>query len=499
MADLQWVKLQKSLIKEASDASLYDDIITCYENGLYRPGFILTWLLLIESLKRKLLELESIGNTKALAENQKIQKLEASHKSVDVEIYNAAKVCEIITDSEFTIIDSLWQQRCVFSHPYMANVTIKDFEYIIEKLINISYLKPILMTKDMINDYINNLKTYPHTLPMNVSAKTPLIRDKIKLVSEKHYPFLYKTLQFELSKEVAANGWRSNLSTTFRCFIYILLNEFVIDINDKKMGVESHLIRNPEICWLYFFLVDLWNKLDLKYKDMLIEFFNNTELKSLDYVLYNVKNLMKSESNPRYLKIYYNKIKHLDLTSDILSFYYDKEKLVNDITDRYIDGNIFTMQGVFVDFLISIDNIHSYFSPMQCYKLGTLLARCFENGTFKAQIFINETNNRAKIGEDFLKGFIDQLMISNDMAPKLNINNLSLILNIMSKLSDECTNEILVHISSIYSGKRENPIYWEYRDKSNSLLSKSLPMFTNLQVFKKISTIIQEYYQDCHN
>ena len=90
-------------------------------------------------------------------------------------------------------------------------------------------------------------------------------------------------------------------------------------------------------------------------------------------------------------------------------------------------------------------------------------------------------------------------MISNDMAPKLNINNLSLILNIMSKLSDECTNEILVHISSIYSGKRENPIYWEYRDKSNSLLSKSLPMFTNLQVFKKISTIIQEYYQDCHN
>lgn len=110
MADLQWVKLQKSLIKEASDASLYDDIITCYENGLYRPGFILTWLLLIESLKRKLLELESIGNTKALAENQKIQKLEASHKSVDVEIYNAAKVCEIITDSEFTIIDSLWQQ-----------------------------------------------------------------------------------------------------------------------------------------------------------------------------------------------------------------------------------------------------------------------------------------------------------------------------------------------------------------------------------------------------
>lgn len=55
----------------------------------------------------------------------------------------------------------------------------------------------------------------------------------------------------------------------------------------------------------------------------------------------------------------------------------------------------------------------------------------------------------------------------------------------MSKLSDECTNEILVHISSIYSGKRENPIYWEYRDKSNSLLSKSLPMFTNLQVFKK--------------
>ena len=49
------------------------------------------------------------------------------------------------------------------------------------------------MTKDMINDYINNLKTYPHTLPMNVSAKTPLIRDKIKLVSEKHYPFLYSS------------------------------------------------------------------------------------------------------------------------------------------------------------------------------------------------------------------------------------------------------------------------------------------------------------------
>lgn len=499
MADLQWVKLQKSLIKEANDASLYDDIITCYDNGLYRPGFILTWLLLIESLKRKLLELESIGNAKALTENQKIQKLEALHKSVDIEIYNAAKVCEIITDSEFTIIDSLWQQRCVFSHPYMANVTVKDFEYIIEKLINISYSKPILMTKDMINDYIYNLKTYPHTLPMDVSAKTLLIRDKIKLISEKHYPFLYKTLQFELSKEVAANGWRSNLSTTFRCFIYTLLNEFVVDINDKKMGVESHLIRNPEICWLYFFFYDLWNKLDLKYKDMLMEFFNNTAIDSLDYVLYNVQNLIKNESSPRYLDIYYNKIKDLNLTSDLLSFYYDKEKMINNITNCYIDGNKFTKQGAYVDFLASVDNIQNYFSPIQCCKLGVLLAKCFENGTFKAQIFINTQSNRVKIGKDFLKGFINQLMIGSDTIPKLNINNLSLILNIISELSDEYTNEILAQISSIYSGKRENSIYWEYRDKSNDILSKSLPLFANPQVFSSISSIIQEYYQDCHN
>ena len=60
--DINWVEIQKSQICNNDDAILYNEIVACYKNKLYRSGYLLAWILLIESLKRKIIELASLDD-----------------------------------------------------------------------------------------------------------------------------------------------------------------------------------------------------------------------------------------------------------------------------------------------------------------------------------------------------------------------------------------------------------------------------------------------------
>jgi DNA repair exonuclease SbcCD ATPase subunit len=59
MADVKWLEDLKAKIVDQKDSDNFDDIIKCYQAGLLRAGFLMAWLMLIESLKRKVTELEA--------------------------------------------------------------------------------------------------------------------------------------------------------------------------------------------------------------------------------------------------------------------------------------------------------------------------------------------------------------------------------------------------------------------------------------------------------
>lgn len=58
------VELLKATIINKDDAQLYDEVIACYKNELYRSGYLLAWILLIESLKRKIIKLADLEDAR---------------------------------------------------------------------------------------------------------------------------------------------------------------------------------------------------------------------------------------------------------------------------------------------------------------------------------------------------------------------------------------------------------------------------------------------------
>lgn len=112
--------------------------------GLFKAGYILCWTVLAESLRQRIKSLADLGYNHAITELERIEALEQKHKSTDVQIVESAKTCELISDTELTIVRQLWAKKCLFAHPYSTQATKIDMRYIIEKTVLFSMGKPIL-------------------------------------------------------------------------------------------------------------------------------------------------------------------------------------------------------------------------------------------------------------------------------------------------------------------------------------------------------------------
>lgn len=109
--------LLSSRIQDSVDRILFDEAIQCAQVGALRASFICVWLSCAESLKRKF-HLASPYDGVATKVAAEIAKTEASHHSVDLYILTESKAYGFITDPEFTQLKSIYDQRCIYGHPY---------------------------------------------------------------------------------------------------------------------------------------------------------------------------------------------------------------------------------------------------------------------------------------------------------------------------------------------------------------------------------------------
>ncbi len=84
------------------DKDNFDDLIKCYQNDLLRAGFVMAWLMLVESLKRKIVDLSDKEVKVAKKEYEEIKKIEDAMRSNDEVILKAALNCDLITVEELS-------------------------------------------------------------------------------------------------------------------------------------------------------------------------------------------------------------------------------------------------------------------------------------------------------------------------------------------------------------------------------------------------------------
>lgn len=480
-------ELLKVTIVNEDDVQLYDEVISCYKNGLYRSGYLLAWILLIESLKRKIIQLADLEDARGKEQWKKIEKLEEQHQSTDIQIILSAKECEIISDTEYTTVNSLWQQRCIFAHPYMEEVKSSDLEYIMSKMIDITLSKALYYGKKNIEDNLEELRKHPHIIPTNGEEQKLFINNQLVRTRERHYPFLYKTLFYYFSKSVENKDKR--LSVFFHHYITKLILHPNIDINDSKYTIEKQLSDFPQICWLLFNMPETWNKLNNKFQGDLFRFIEITPTQnSVSFIVQAFRLISKIQIPDEFLAIYYKKLQVFPI-SRVHQLYVDKTILLNKIWDENIKEGKFYKQMEYIDFLDSFNTpISDTFNETESEKLGYFLGLCCNNNTFTAQNFTNKCSSLWINNIPFCNGLIHGMMTKGEnlfiyrtsfpcvlsVMAKLENDNLFAILDDLEKLKPSTDEFMYDIIQRIYENKKGFIVSEDARIRLNNIIESFL-------------------------
>lgn len=399
----KWLADLKAQIIDEKDSKNFDDIIVCYQDGLLRAGFLMAWLMLIESLKRKIVELADKGVKVAESELKTITTTEDSMHSNDEVIWKGALKCELINKEEDSVLEMLWKKRCIMSHPYMPEISESDFRYMVEKLVSVSIGRSLLWSKPMIEDYFSDIKENVFIIP-DESAEQQDVADRIlTLVPEKLWPFFWKTLFYELSLSLE-DGHKKHQKMLKKLAIRFVLQPG-FDINEPCYTLANQIKYHCGVCWHIFHNKRAWGKLSVDYQAQMFRFLkdNTTESKKVLYLAYDLIERDNSLDD-KFIECYYEALAEYDVT-DMQSYYFDKNRFLKILYEEKIKGYVFSSQGDFIDMLKSMneDDLEK-FSSEQRQKMGKYVELCCVNGTFKAHDFVKSCNIWIK-DLDFVKGF----------------------------------------------------------------------------------------------
>ena len=106
-----------SEILSEEDHPLFDDAVRAGEVGAPRAAYVMIWLACAESLKHRCREAQLRDHTAGQIVSE-IEKRESQHRAVDKFLLDKAHEYGFLSDSGNTILNHLYEMRCIYGHPY---------------------------------------------------------------------------------------------------------------------------------------------------------------------------------------------------------------------------------------------------------------------------------------------------------------------------------------------------------------------------------------------
>lgn len=413
MADTQWLNDLKAKIIDPKDANNFDDLIKCYENGLLRAGFLMAWVMLIESFKRKIVDLDGKGVKVASEQLTIINKVEGEMRSNDEAIKAGAVACDLISKEEEAVLDMLWKKRCIMSHPYMPDVKESDFRYMVENLISMSLGRSLMWSHSMIDGFFAEIHDNVFLIPDVFEAREQYADNILAVIPANNQSYFWKTLFYQYSINIK-EGHRK-----YKSLLRLIARKFVklqdVDINDTTFTISQQIKNYCPICWRIFGEVETWKHLNDEYKGQMFRFIKDNWKEAQPCWLY-AKNIIKGVSglDANFIDCYYESLDHYIIT-DVEQYYIDKDKFLNILYDEKIKGWQFSDQGDFIDMLTSMsEDSKQEYTPKQLETIGKYVAKCCYNGTYKAQDLVRYNNGDWISWKDYVRGFIIESFTRDD-------------------------------------------------------------------------------------
>lgn len=418
----------RSSIVSKDDLLVYDELLAACEFGLLRAAYVLAWIAIVESLKAKIYALADLGDKRASNVKSNIEDGEKNHNSTDRTIFEGVVNCEIVQPKHSSVLNYLWEQRCLYAHPYQNTPTEGDVQHIVEKAMEITLSKELMYSRTRIDEFLDEEMIAFHLVPTIEAEREEYIKHHLSLVKEMHYAALFKKLFF-LARKNMEDRQHAKLG-----YILMFIRVFVVEkaphINDASFRIHDGIVQAPNTMWYVASSPHVWSALDENYKDELFRYLETCENKDVYPGLRSIKHLLEQKvvlTDAR-SKTYYKRLAKLGI-AESWQYYVDQTLLLKRINSEWITFE-WNDHAKFINWLHDTEESVSRFNDDFVKGIGSLLALCcnrssylahgevrrselkwFENVDFKASLsvgFFNE-DGAFKFAYNFAVGAIEFL------------------------------------------------------------------------------------------
>lgn len=419
----QWIEQLKAQIIEPDDKILFEEASQCFLSGQLRAAYIMTWISIVESLKRKVFILSNLGDGRATMAKQKIEDAERDRLSADKLIFEESKNCGILDNSEYSKIAFLWEQRCLFAHPYNLNPEVDEVKHILGQAARITLCKELYFNKAYLTDLAENISSKPFFLPTEIEQVRNYAKRTISRTPQNLHPFFFKTLLYKVG-QLSQDEEKLSELRKLRYFLVELFTTTKLPLDNAEWSLENRVTKFPYDCFVGFVHHDIWSLLPDRIKEMLISYLegenDSSKLIALKSIAsYIVQNDAFEES---FKSRYHKKLNGLGFETAI-NYYGDAkskyQRIWNDLKSYQYE-----LQNPVIDFLRKEKAIEliSGVDKVKQIDLGRLLRSAAKNNHWKSQNLVFSIVNGDLQYSDWLKagialgGFVsikDELEVDN--------------------------------------------------------------------------------------
>jgi len=140
------------------DRLLLEEAANCADAGAFRAAFIMTWISIAESLKRRFKDL-SVRDEDARKIVRQIQNLEEKHSSVDRVLIGKSRQYGMISDDESQRLNHVYELRSIYGHPYEKAPSAEAVRAAMRDAVDIVLGRPTLLREAFVRRQIDLVTT----------------------------------------------------------------------------------------------------------------------------------------------------------------------------------------------------------------------------------------------------------------------------------------------------------------------------------------------------
>lgn len=446
-----WIEDLRNQIIEEDDRILFNETAGCFLTYHYRAAYILSWITLIESLKRKIMLFSNLGDSRANDAVNRIEKAELQKLSTDRLIFEESNKCGIIDNADFSTINYLWEQRCLFTHPYNKQPEIEEVKHILGQTIKLVLGRQLFYNKDFLTELSDNIVTKPFFLPNEIERVREFAIITISRTPLDLHPFFFKTLLSKVG-EVINLPEKFNELRKLRSYLIELLGNTTLTLSDQKWSIENRVTNFPYECFVGFVNQDIWKKLPERIKEMLIAFvINENDTKRLINLKAIVHNLIANNVlEEKFKKDYYSKLATIDFNSAI-NFYGNSDSKYDRIIVELGSGQ-YEQQNTVIEYLKSegaFEFLNSIDIEKQFY-LGRLLKSCASGNHWKSQNYLSSIDKGLIIVPDNVKaGIAITSFINRQDKYSIIKDSVVMAIKLLNTIDEEIQQRVYKQISEV--------------------------------------------------